>query len=240
MDRGNGTPARYLECLQFFLAPTDRAGADPDPARAPDVVNNSWRCSTGEGCTDPEVLLAAVEALDQAGILVVGSAGNGGPGCSTIADPPAIYDPVLTVGAVDVGDEIASFSSRGPVTADGSGRLKPDVTAPGVLIRSATRGGGYGTGSGTSFSTPHVSGLAALLLSAEPCLAGDPAALAARILADAVPLTAGQTCGAFPGGQVPNPVYGYGSARAVPGGGCGLFADGFESGDLAAWSGAVP
>ncbi|MCG8456188.1 MAG: S8 family serine peptidase, partial [Holophagales bacterium] len=98
MDRGNGTPATYTECFEFFLAPTDSAGQNPDPDLAPDVINNSWECSAVEGCTDPNVMKTVVENLRAAGVVVVASAGNSGPGCSSVANPSAIYDASFTVG----------------------------------------------------------------------------------------------------------------------------------------------
>ena len=42
MDVGNGTPATYSECFQFFLAPTDLTGANPNPALAPHAINRNW------------------------------------------------------------------------------------------------------------------------------------------------------------------------------------------------------
>ena len=83
-------------------------------------------------------LQAGVEAQRAAGIEMVCAAENSGPSCSTVIDPPAIYDASYTVGALNTGtDTIASFSSRGPVTSDGSMRLKPDIRAPGTNTRSA-------------------------------------------------------------------------------------------------------
>ena len=55
---------------------TDLDNLNPDPARAPDVINNSWSCPDSEGCTDPNVLLTFVENVRAAGIVTVHSAGN--------------------------------------------------------------------------------------------------------------------------------------------------------------------
>src|SRR5262249_54358119 len=175
MDRGRGTPATYLECFEFFLAPYPVGGAPAqgDPSKAPHITTNSWACPPSEGCS-PDTLKSAVEAQRAAGIMTVVAAGNdGGRGCSSVVDPPALYDASYSVGAFSaITGEIASFSSRGPVTIDGSNRLKPDITAPGVGVRSAVRGGGYASFSGTSMATPHVAGAVALLWSAYPDLRG--------------------------------------------------------------------
>jgi serine protease AprX len=132
-------------------------------------------------------LNAAVERAWAAGITVVVSAGNRGPGDGTIAKPAD--DPyVITVGAADLNqtperwdDEVAAFSSRGP-TRDGF--EKPDVVAPGTTI-VATRDAGsaldqlhpdavvdehYFKGTGTSQSGAVVSGIAALMYEANPNL----------------------------------------------------------------------
>ena len=210
MNVGDGTPASYAECFQWFLEPTDLSGGDPDSSLAPDVINNSWSCPPSEGCTDPEVLRLAVENTRAAGIVVVVSAGNSGSGCSSISDPAAIYEASFTVGNVDSSDVISGSSSRGPVTVDGSGRLKPDVSAPGTSIRSCVPGGGYGYKSGTSMAGPHVAGVVALLLSARSDLRGDVDAIEQLIASTALPLTTSQTCGGVPGSQVPNNTYGYG------------------------------
>ncbi|MBW2275730.1 MAG: S8 family serine peptidase, partial [Deltaproteobacteria bacterium] len=119
MDEGVGTPATYTECFEWFMAPTDASGQNPDPAMAPHVVNNSWYCPDWEGCIDPAILETVVGNTRAAGILVVVAGTNAGPGCGTIVDPPAIYDGSFTVAATNNADAIASFSSRGPVPGGG-------------------------------------------------------------------------------------------------------------------------
>src|SRR5262249_4025913 len=172
MEEGVGTPARYIECMEFFLAPYPVNGTpdDGDPTQAPDITINSWGCPTSEGCT-VNTLQAAVEAQAAAGIMMVVAAGNAGPSCSTSIDPPSFYDASYTVGALNTGtDTIASFSSRGPITVDGSNRTKPDISAPGTNTRSASNSSdsAYTFASGTSMATPHISGAMALLWSAHP------------------------------------------------------------------------
>ncbi len=175
LPRNLGNPPRYLDCLQFLLAPFPQAGdalADGRPELGAHVLNNSWGCPPQEGC-DPDALLPAVRALRAAGVFVVASAGNNGPSCESIDSPPAHYDEVFTVGATDEANTVANFSSRGPVSADGSGRTKPDIAAPGVGILSAYPGGTYEYNDGTSMAGPHVVGVVALMWSANPALIGD-------------------------------------------------------------------
>lgn len=210
MDQGAGTPARYTECFEWFLAPTDSRGQNPRPDLGAHVINNSWGCPDSEGCTDPEVLQAVVENVRAAGVFVAVAASNGGSACSTL-DVPAYYEASFTVGATDLQDNIAGFSSRGPVTADGSNRLKPDLCAPGVGLRVAAIPSGFNGGfSGTSGSTPMVAGAVALLWSAVPALTGQPLASADILRHSAVPLVSAQDCGSYPGASVPNAVFGWG------------------------------
>jgi subtilisin family serine protease len=210
MDHGDGTPARYTECFEFLLAPTDPVGANPRPELGADVINNSWGCPPSEGCTDPNVLLAVVENTRSAGIFLAVAAGNEGEGCSTISTVPSFYAASFSVGATSLADTIASFSSRGPVLADGSSRLKPDVVAPGVSILSSVPPADYGHLSGTSMATPHVSGAVALIWSAAPWLANHVPETEELLRATAVRLTSDQQCGNVPGSAIPNPVFGWG------------------------------
>ncbi len=215
MDDGFGTPATYIECYQFFLAPTDLTGANPDPARRPHIVNSSFACPTWEGCTAGDELHTAVEALRAAGVFMAVSAGNDGPSCGSISTPPALEESAFTIGAVG-GDLVASFSSRGPVTVDDSLRLKPDLVAPGVSIRSSLYFVGhdvytYGQKSGTSMAAPHVAGGVALLWSAFPELMRQINQTEWLLSISAEPLYCGADCCApsIPGSW-PNTVYGYG------------------------------
>jgi serine protease AprX len=109
------------------------------------------------------------------GKIVVCAAGNSGPGTKTIGCPSDNPD-VITVGATDKADSIATFSSRGP-TKDGM--VKPDVCAPGKDIISCKAGGilenkaidkYYLKMSGTSMACPMVSGSVALLAQKDPKL----------------------------------------------------------------------
>jgi hypothetical protein len=223
MRHGIGNPGGYLTCMEFLLAPFPFDGdsfRDGDPARGAQVVNNSWGCPLQEGCR-PETLRPALDHLRAAGQMMVVSAGNDGPACSTVRDPPALYDASFSVGATQRDKDAASFSSRGPVMADGSDRLKPDVVAPGVDIRSSVPGG-YTDLPGTSMAGPHVAGATALLWSAEPALVGDLGRTEAILSETAQHLTPDANCPAGPRlaavcacdgdglDSVPNNVYGWG------------------------------
>lgn len=209
MDNGVGRPSTYIECLQFFIAPTDLSGMNPRPDLRPDVINNSYSCPAYEQC-ESHSLQAAVENVRAAGIFMSVSAGNSGPACETINTPPALEDSVFTIGAVASTDIIASFSSRGPVTIDGGSLLKPDLVGPGVSIFSALSSGGYGIKSGTSMAAPHISGAVALLWGAYPLLKRDVLQTEQLLETTASPLTSSQGCGGDTGTQIPNNVYGSG------------------------------
>jgi subtilisin family serine protease len=223
MRHGIGNPGAYVSCMEFLLAPFPIGGdpfRDGDPAQGAQVVNNSWGCPAREGC-QPDTLRRAVESLRAAGQMMVVSAGNEGPACGTVQDPPAIYGSVLSVGATASGEQAAGFSSRGPVIVDASQRPKPDLAAPGVNIRSSVPGG-YTSLPGTSMSGPHVAGAVALLWSADPSLVGNVSRTvsilsetAKHLYVDAVcpaqtDLSTVCACDGDTPESVPNNVYGWG------------------------------
>ncbi|MDQ3115393.1 MAG: S8 family serine peptidase [Verrucomicrobiota bacterium] len=213
MNVGVGTPATYIECMQFFLAPTPVGGGAGDPTKAPDVTINSWGCPTSEGCS-VTTLQSAVEAQAAAGIMMVVSAGNSGSSCSTVTDPPSFYAASYTVGALNTStDTIASFSSRGPVLADGSNRTKPDISAPGTNTRSASNSSdtAYTFASGTSMSGPHVAGAVALLWSAHPGMENQIDA-SRTLLNSTTQVILSTQCGVA---GPPNNVYGWGRVNIL-------------------------
>jgi subtilisin len=111
-----------------------------------------------------EDFLAVTQTLRQRGVLPVFAVGNEGPGTSR---SPGNYVEALSVGAIDADDRVPDFSSSqtfdltdNPVT--------PDLVAPGAAIISAMPDGGFQEKDGSSMATPHISGLAALLMQAAP------------------------------------------------------------------------
>jgi subtilisin family serine protease len=197
-----------------MLAPWDLNGNNPDPTKAPVAVSNSWFCSiTQEGCSQ-NTLLQPVKALRAAGIVPIFSAGNDGPGCSTIGiqGPPAQYQQSFSVAATDSNDLIAVFSSRGPVTIGSHTLIKPEISAPGVAVRSSYPTNTYAVLSGTSMASPHIAGTIALLLEARPSLIGNVTAIQNRIEKTAFHINS-SSCSSS--GTWPNNLYGYGRVDAA-------------------------
>ena len=214
MDLGFGVVPTYMACMEWFIAPTDVDGNNPDPSMAPHVVSNSWSCL--EGCPAP-ALKDSLAASVAAGIFYTASAGNRGSQCSTVTAPIGIYKDTFTVAATNNAGVIASFSSRGPVLTDFPPEIhpKPDISAPGVTIRSSTPPASYGNKSGTSMSAPHVAGLVALIISANPSLAGQVQLIRDIIQVSAEPKFTTQACGDDTAASSPNNVYGYGQIDAL-------------------------
>lgn len=158
------TSEDLLASAEWILAPYPIGGSptDGDPSRRPNVVNNSWGGAGGDLWYQ-----RSVEAWRAADIFPAFAAGNSGPGAGTIGSP-GDYAESFASGATDSNDAIAYFSSRGPSSL--TSETKPDVSAPGVSVRSAWNNGGYSTISGTSMASPHTAGCVALIRSANTAL----------------------------------------------------------------------
>lgn len=170
-DNGSSSLSTIHKAFQWFMAPGG------DPSKAPNVVNNSW----GNANTYSLEYYEDVKAWVSAGIFPSFAAGNDGPGAVTIGSPGS-FPETFAVGATDMYDQTASFSSRGPVfweheNGETERLIKPDISAPGQNIYSAwptkLNKGKYNTISGTSMATPHVTGAIALLYQANPNLSID-------------------------------------------------------------------
>ncbi|MBI5914348.1 MAG: S8 family serine peptidase [Bacteroidetes bacterium] len=173
----NGGTEHLLATFEWSIDP------DGNPATAddmPDAINNSWYDPNLDTIDCFSVYLPVLEAMEAAGIAVVFSAGNEGPGPATITPPHNVNLNLVnsfTAGALNgnsVSLPIANFSSRGPshcIATDSSLIIKPEVSAPGVDVRSCLPDG-YGLLSGTSMASPHVSGAILLLKEAFPYLPG--------------------------------------------------------------------
>lgn len=204
-ESGSCSSFALLSSGQWVLAPTDLSGQNPNPDLRPNIVNNSW----GGSANDP-FYQATVQAWRTAGIFPAFANGNNGAGgCGSVSAPGA-YPESFGVGAVDINDNIAGFSGRGSATFFGS-ILKPDVSAPGVNVRSSVPNNGYGSMSGTSMATPHLSGVVALLWSALPGLVGDIDNSTFFLDASADTRLSTQCGDAGP----PNNVYGWGIVNAL-------------------------
>jgi PGF-pre-PGF domain-containing protein len=151
------------------------------------------------------ILSRAADEIVSDGTTIVTSAGNNGEyGLRTIGGPAAA-EMVVAVGATGFEEDyIADYSSRGPSGWGGDMRIKPDVVAPGSSIISASTREGelYRSMDGTSMACPHVSGIAALLLQADPDLIPDE--IRSLLTTTAVDL----------GEEGPDMSYGYGRVSA--------------------------
>lgn len=154
----------FLAAMQWMLDP------DGDPATddAPRVVSNSW----GNSTTDTRTFWDAVTVWRQAGILPSFSIGNYGPRPGT-AGTPGAYPHAFATGACGPDGSINRGSSRGPAVWNEVEVVKPDIAAPGLVIRSTWIGGGYRDVTGTSMACPHVSATAALMRALDRTLTVD-------------------------------------------------------------------
>ncbi len=160
--------------------------ADPDDNpetndEVPDVVQNSWRINEGFGYPDCDSRWwVVIDGCEAAGCVTTWSAGNEGPGSTTIgspADRATTLTNCFAVGAIDATNHsypypIADFSSRGPTGCNvpTPNKKKPEVAAPGVEVYSSVPGGGYQQSGwdGTSMAGPHAAGIVGLMREANP------------------------------------------------------------------------
>ncbi len=198
------TDAALISSGQWMLAPTDLDGENADPGMRPNIINNSWGTQVPSNDPFMEDVLTAWKA---AGIFGTWSNGNNGPACNTSGSPGS-RTLNYSVGAYDVNNTIASFSSRG---TGQDGEIKPNISAPGVNVRSSVPGNAYASYNGTSMAAPHLGGAIALLWSAAPSLIGDVDGTRALLDGSAVDTAAGQ-CG---GTTDDNNVFGEGRLDAL-------------------------
>nr|WP_146013881.1 S8 family serine peptidase [Rummeliibacillus pycnus] len=200
--RNGGSDTALLKAAQWILAPTDSKG-NARVDMAPDIVNNSWGGGPGldEWYRDVVINWRAADIFPEFSAGNTTTSNPGGPG--SVATP-ANYPESFATGAIDSNNKVASFSLRGPSPY---GEIKPDISAPGVNIRSSVPGGVYEGGwNGTSMAGPAVSGVAALLKQANPNLSVDE--MEQILITTATPLTDST----YP--QTPNNGYGYGLVDA--------------------------
>ncbi len=163
-DAGNASLSNIHLGLQWLLDPDGNPATDD----APDVVNNSWGLSLDNTCTLD--FQEDIRVLKAAGIAVAFAAGNSGPNTATSVSPANNPDG-FPVGAVNASLNVSSFSSRGPSACPGTD-VYPGLTAPGEAIVTTDLSfdgtARYASVSGTSYSSPHLAGVMALLISAFP------------------------------------------------------------------------
>lgn len=196
-DVTTATNENIIIAGEWMLAPNG------DPALAPDIINNSW----GSLIKNEKLFDGLIAAWKAADILPVFAAGNSKHGATegSIENPAHLPD-TLAVGAVDKNNQIARFSKRGPSIVDGKNMVKPDLVAPGMGTRTAYPGGYTYNLEGTSLAAAHVTGVAALVKSANPTLS---ALEIKQILLDtAQPVTDGTYAAS------PNNAYGHGVVNA--------------------------
>ncbi len=168
-----------IQNYQFAIDPD----GDPNTINdMPDAINNSFG-GLG-GCQNTSAVANSQDAVETAGIAIVWAAGNDGPGVSTTSTSSDInHDLVISFSVAALNPNATTavgFSSRGPSDCGGVGSLliKPEVSAPGVTVRSSNGLSGYTNSSGTSMAAPHVAGAIVLLKEAFPELPGETIKLA--------------------------------------------------------------
>ena len=207
-DSGSCYEEELIACAEFMACPHDTTGNNADCSKAPFIINNSWGGPGGDSFYQD-----VVDTWRSFGIIPVFANGNSGPSCGT-ADSPGDYANVIAVGSTTVNDAISEFSSKGPGP---SGLVKPDISAPGDVILSASGVGDeyIAVSSGTSMAAPHVSGMIALMLSADDTRVYDDVFTAISSSSETSTLiSSGMTCGGTTDTTFPNNIFGHGRINA--------------------------
>ncbi len=161
------TISDIIEAFQWTLNPDGDINTTND---VPDVILNSWGIPKGLFAPCDAAFWGVIDNVEAAGIVTIFAAGNEGPNPQSLRSPAdratTPYNS-FAVGAVDDNQVIAGFSSRGPSSCDTT-KIKPEVVAPGISIRSSYKGGAYQYMSGTSMAAPFIAGLVALMRQYNP------------------------------------------------------------------------
>jgi len=201
---GIGATSSLLACAQFFVCPHDSNEENHDCTKAPHVVNNGWGASGGGTFFD-----IAITAWHTAGIHPVFGVGGSGSTCSTVGYPADTPAGTFSVGASNAENCPTAFTGRGPSIHS---EIKPTVCCPGNAIRSAaiTSDDAYAQMSGTSMASPHLSGLLAILRSADPEIEFTRANIVLGETSRKEGCSTGAVCGGIPDTARPNNVCGWG------------------------------
>jgi subtilisin family serine protease len=177
-ERDEGWVSTAIKIFEWL---TDPDGDPSTTTDVPDVVNNSWginnnRDDQGRLQCDP-IFDQALDAMEAAGTIVINSGGNeGDDGVTSPASRATTAVNAFAVGAVDDENVIQDDSGKGPSACGGSFTTKPEIVAPGVLVTSRSRfNATLSNFVGTSFATPIVSGVAALMRSKNPTITPEEA-----------------------------------------------------------------
>jgi hypothetical protein len=156
-----------LRAMQWMVDPD----GNPDTDDHPRIISNSWGGFPGT-LEQEKPMWEMVQGWREAGILPIFAAGNSGPERSTMRTPGG-FPHSFAVGALTPDRNLPWFSSRGNIFWGGVEYIKPELVAPGYEVLSVDYQAGYERLSGTSMAAPHVAGVAALMLEANPAISVD-------------------------------------------------------------------
>ena len=196
-DKNNSSNDVILRAAEWMMAPGG------DPSKRPDIINNSWG-GKNNGEQWFEDILQSWSDLQIISTFATGNVFGEKAEAGSIENP-ACLEGAFSVGAIDEYKNLCDFSKRGPSPLN-TGLIKPEVTAPGESIIVATGDNGYGDFRGTSASTPHITGVFALLKELKP--EANVEHLKRAVVKSAEPLTSSE----YP--KSPNFGFGYGLPKA--------------------------